>query len=58
MLCGQNTHIFLKILEILLMLCEGCTEESAKIRGGDCNIPKDDPIVIMFMNCKSCFVGW
>jgi hypothetical protein len=43
MLCGQNTRIFLKIFEILLMLCESCTEDSAKIRGGDCNIPKDEP---------------
>jgi hypothetical protein len=38
-LCGQNTCIFLKILEILLRLCKSCTEDSAKIRGGDCNIP-------------------
>jgi hypothetical protein len=29
-----NTRIFLKILEILLMLCESCTEDSAKIREG------------------------
>jgi hypothetical protein len=25
------------------MLCESFTEDSAKIRGGDCNIPKDGP---------------
>jgi hypothetical protein len=43
MLCGQNIHIFLKILKILLMLCESCTEDNAKIMGGDCNIPKDKP---------------
>jgi hypothetical protein len=43
MLCEQNTHIILKILETLLMLCESCTEDSAKIRGGDCNIPKGEP---------------
>ena len=42
-LCGHNTHIFLNILGILLMLCESCTEDSEKIRGGDCNIPKDEP---------------
>jgi hypothetical protein len=43
MLCGQNTCIFFTILEILLMLCASCTDDSAKIRGGDCNIPKDEP---------------
>jgi hypothetical protein len=43
MLCGQNTRIFLKILKILLMLCKSCTEDSAKIRGGDCNIPGSAP---------------
>jgi hypothetical protein len=43
MLCGQNTHLFLNILEILMILCESCTEDNAKIRGGDCNIPKDNP---------------
>jgi hypothetical protein len=41
--CGHNIHILLKILKILLMLCEGCTEDSAKIRGWDINIPKDEP---------------
>jgi hypothetical protein len=39
MLCEHNTHIFLNILEILSRLCKSCTEDSAKIRGGDCNIP-------------------
>jgi hypothetical protein len=48
MLYGRNTRIFLKILEILLMLCESCTEDSAKIREGDCNVPKAEPC------CKSC----
>jgi hypothetical protein len=43
MLCGKNTHIILKILEILLILCKEFTEDSAKIRGEDCNIPKDIP---------------
>jgi hypothetical protein len=43
MLYGQNARIFFKILKILLMLCESCTEDSAKIRGGDCNIPKENP---------------
>jgi hypothetical protein len=43
MLCGKNTRIFLKLLEILLILCESFTEDSANIRGGDCNIPKDEP---------------
>jgi hypothetical protein len=42
-LCEKNTNIFLKILKILLMLCKSCTENSEKIRGGDCNIPKDEP---------------
>jgi hypothetical protein len=50
MLCGQNTHIFLKILEILLMLCKSCTEDSEKIRGGDCNIPWQCPSYIMNYN--------
>jgi hypothetical protein len=43
MLCGQNTHIFFNILKILRMLCESYTKDSAKIRGGDFNIPKDEP---------------
>jgi hypothetical protein len=43
MLCRQNIRIFLKILEILLMLCKSCIEDSAEIRGGDCNIPKAEP---------------
>jgi hypothetical protein len=43
MLCRQNIHIFLKIFEILLRLCKRYTKGSAKIRGGDCNIPKDEP---------------
>jgi hypothetical protein len=42
MLCEQNTHIFFNILKILLMLCKSFTEDNAKIRGGDCNIPKDE----------------
>ena len=29
--------------QLLLMLCESFTKDSAKIRGGDCNIPKDEP---------------
>ena len=32
------------------MLCKRCTQDNAKIRGGDCNIPKDDPRYIMY--CK------
>jgi hypothetical protein len=48
MLCRHNTRIFLKILEILLMLCESCTEDSAKIREGDRNVPKAEPC------CNSC----
>jgi hypothetical protein len=43
MLCGQNIRIFLKIFEILLRLCKSCTEDSEKIKGGDCNIPKEEP---------------
>jgi hypothetical protein len=39
MLCGQDTRIVLKILEILLMLCKCYIEDSANIRGWDCNIP-------------------
>jgi hypothetical protein len=50
MLCGQNTHIFLNILEILLMLCESCTKDSEKIRGGDCNTPRMFPNCIMNYN--------
>jgi hypothetical protein len=50
MLCGKNTHIFLNILEILLKLCKICTEESPKIRGGNCNIPRQCSIYIM--NCN------
>jgi hypothetical protein len=46
MLCGQNTFIFLKILEILLMLCKSCTEHSEKIGGGDCNTPRMSPSYI------------
>jgi hypothetical protein len=47
MLYGRNTRIFLKILEILLMLCESCTEDNEKPREGDCNVPKAEPC------CKS-----
>jgi hypothetical protein len=47
MLCRQSTHIFLKILKILQMQCESCIEDSAKIREGDCNVPKVEPC------CKS-----
>jgi hypothetical protein len=32
------------------MLCKSCTEDSTKIMGGDCNIPKDEPSYIMY--CK------
>jgi hypothetical protein len=38
---------FLNILEILLMLCKIWTKDSAKIRGGDCNIPRQCPSYIM-----------
>jgi hypothetical protein len=50
MICGKNTLIFLNILEILLMLCESCTEDNEKIRGGDCNTPRTCPNCIM--NCN------
>jgi hypothetical protein len=46
MLCRQNTCIFLKILEILLMLCKIFTEHSEKIGGGDCNTPRTSPSYI------------
>jgi hypothetical protein len=41
MICWNNTRIFFKILKIPQMLCESYTEESEKLRGGDCNIQKD-----------------
>jgi hypothetical protein len=46
------------------MLCRSCTEDSAKIRGEDCNIPKDEPhlyleIVNMFCRLVSrVLISW
>jgi hypothetical protein len=53
MLCGHNTHIVLKILKILLMLCKSCTEDNAKIKGGDCNTLRMCPSYIM--NCNHVY---
>jgi hypothetical protein len=50
MLCGQNNRIFFNILEIVLMLCESCNEDSAKKGIGDCNTPRTCPNFIM--NCN------
>jgi hypothetical protein len=50
MLCGQNTRTFFEEFKNPADVWESCTEDSAKIRGGDCNTPRTCPNFIM--NCN------
>jgi hypothetical protein len=45
------------------MLCKSCTENSATIRGGDCNTPRTCPIYIMYCNhvyklVSQVYISW
>jgi hypothetical protein len=44
---AEYPHLF-ENFENLADVVQSCTEDNAKIRGGDCNVPKAEPY------CKSC----